>query len=103
MTKLRSLDEADFRRALDTTKKVIVNFSAPWCDSCRKAENILCEFSAENPDIDIYKLNVDDNMDITNHYGIMNVPTLLFFENKKIKNKASGIISKSEIEELLDI
>ena len=98
---IRFLDESDFSKAINTDKPVLIDFYAAWCDSCRTLDPIIYEFAQENPQVDVYKLNVDDNMDIANLYGIMSVPTVMVMEDKKVKNRVTGSITKEDIEELL--
>ena len=98
--KLKKASERNFPKILSSSKPVMIDFSAPWCTACEKADEILSEFAEENPGFNIYKLNVDENMDITNLYGVMNVPTVMVFENKKVKSKITGSFTKSDIENL---
>ena len=95
------LNESNFGKALESNRPVLIDFYASWCDSCHQLDGILQEFAHENPQIDVYKLNVDDNMDIANLYGIMSVPTVIVMHNKKLKSKLTGHISKEDIKELI--
>ncbi len=100
--KLKKASERNFQKILSSSKPVIVDFSAPWCTACVGADKILSEFAEENPSFDVYKLDVDENMDVTNLYGVMNVPTVMVFENKKVKSKITGSFTKSDIENLIE-
>ncbi|MBQ3053697.1 MAG: thioredoxin family protein [Clostridia bacterium] len=99
---IENLTEKTFNKALETEKPVIIDFYATWCGSCKSLEGNIQEFAQENPDVDVYKINVDENMDIADRYGIINVPTLLVFSGRKIKNKGVGYMSKREIGNLLN-
>ena len=100
--KLKQATESNFPKILTSSKPVVIDFSATWCNECINADKILCEFAEENPGVNVYKLNVDENMDVTNLYGVMNVPTVMVFENKKMKSKITGSFTKSDIENLLE-
>ena len=100
--KLKKASERNFPKILSSSKPVMINFSAPWCTACARADKILSEFAEENPSLNIYKLDVDENMDITNLYGVMNVPTVMVFENKKVKSKITGSFTKDDIENLME-
>lgn len=100
--KLKNASERNFTKILASSKPVMIDFSAPWCSACDVADKILSEFAEENPSFNVYKLNVDENMDITNLYGVMNVPTVMVFENKKVKGKITGSFTKSDILNLLE-
>ncbi len=95
--KLKKVGETNFRKIISSEKPVIIDFAASWCSTSLSADKLLCEFSQEHPQIDIFRLCVDDNMDITNLYGVMNVPTLLLFKNKKVLQKLTGNFTKDDI------
>lgn len=62
------------------TDDAIVDFWAPWCKPCRALGPVLAQLSA-NTGITIYKVNVDDNQDIADTYGIHYIPSLFYCHN----------------------
>ena len=81
--------------------KVLVDCYATWCGPCRMLAPIIEEIATEKNNIKFYKLNVDDNPDTSIKYGIMSIPTLLIFENGKLKSQTVGFKDKNELNELL--
>ena len=63
-------------------KKVLVDFYATWCGPCKMLSPVLEELSKEI-DIDIIKVDVDENNDLAKEYGVMSIPCLILFENGK--------------------
>ena len=98
---IRHLNESSIKNALETTKPVLIDFYASWCGNCNSVDNVMTEFADENPDVEVYKINVDENTDIANKYGVMSVPTVLALSGNEVKNRAVGTISKEEIKDLL--
>ena len=81
--------------------KVLVDCYATWCGPCRMLAPIIEEIATEKNNIKFCKLNVDDNPDTSIKYGIMSIPTLLIFENGKLKSQTVGFKDKNELNELL--
>jgi thioredoxin 1 len=81
--------------------KVVVDCWAAWCAPCRMLAPIIDALAEEEKDIKFAKLNVDQNRSIPMRYGIMSIPTLLYFKNGVLVDKTLGALPKTAIESRL--
>jgi thioredoxin 1 len=98
-----NITNANFKEeVLESDKKVLVDFWAPWCGPCRMVSPIVEEIAAENSGIKVAKINIDEQPQLASQYGVMSIPTLMVFENGDIADKAVGARNKSFILQMLE-
>jgi thioredoxin len=96
--KLVGINKQQFEALLNSDKKVLVNFFAPWCAPCKKMEPFILKMQKENSaKVVIVRLNADENKTIMNELKIEELPTLLLYENKNLKWKSSGFVSEDDL------
>ncbi len=93
------LNSSNFEEeVLKCEKKVLVDFYADWCGPCKMMSPVIDEIAkTESDKIKVCKLNVDEASDIAGEYGVMSIPTLIFFENGNVVDTVVGLTSKSDI------
>jgi thioredoxin 1 len=93
------LDGATFDSALnDSNVPILVDFWATWCAPCRMIAPVLEEIAEEQAEaVRIVKVDVDNNLELSNRFGIRNIPTFLFFKGGELKDQIVGLTSKADL------
>ena len=86
---------------LKSDKPVLVDFWAVWCGPCQMMAPILHELETEMPDVQIGKVNVDEQMDLARQFRVVSIPTLIIFKNGQEVQRMVGVTSKEELKDAL--
>ena len=100
--KVLTITEENFEEeVLNSQKTVLLDFYADWCMPCKMQSPIIDKIAEEIENLKVGKVNVDENQNLAEKYGIMSIPTLLIIKNGKIANQFVGVTSKDKIIENL--
>jgi thioredoxin 1 len=97
---VKELDAQSFESTvLAAQGSVVVDFWAPWCGPCKMVGPVLEKMAGEHADkVSVAKVNVDDNQELAARYGIMSIPTVILFEDGKVKTQLVGARSQKDYE-----
>ena len=86
---------------LKCEKPVLVDFWAAWCVPCQMQGPVVEQAAAKFPQVKFGKVNVDEEGELAQKYGVMSIPMLILFQNGQAAKKAVGFHSFEEMEKLL--
>lgn len=100
--KPKDVTDEELENLVQRGDRVVVDFWAPWCQPCKVISPIV-EDLAQRDDggIRFVKLNIDENPESPVKYGIMGVPTLLFFKDGDLASRIVGVVPRSKVEATL--
>ncbi len=100
---LKHVNLEDFEEeVLNSSKVILVDFFATWCGPCKMLSPILEEISEIKENFDIAKIDIDENTELAEKYGIESVPTMIIFKDGEILNRIVGLYGKNEIIEMVE-
>ena len=76
---------------------VLVDFYADWCGPCKMLSPVVDQIADENPDIKVGKINVDEEPQLAMQFGVMSIPTRIYFEGGEAVDKSVGVVPKDSI------
>ncbi len=101
-TKIIGINAKEFAELLNSDKKVLINFYAPWCAPCKKMEPYILKMQKEMTDkVVVIRLNADENKTIMQEMKISELPTLLVYDNKVLKWQKSGFVTEEFLKKQL--
>lgn len=86
---------------INSNKPVLLDFYADWCGPCRMVGPIVDEIAEERADIKVGKINVDEESELAERFGIFSIPALVVIKNGKIVNQSVGARPKAQILDML--
>ncbi|MUM65341.1 thioredoxin [Acidianus infernus] len=92
------LDSNTFDNFIKSHKVAVIDFWAEWCAPCIMLAPIIEELAKDYPQVGFGKVNSDENQDIAARYGVMSLPTVIFFKNGEPVDEVIGAVPREEIE-----
>jgi len=99
----KELTAKNFKKeVLDSKEPVMVDFFAGWCGPCKIMSPIVDELAKEmERQVKIVKVSIEDEESLASEYGVMSIPTFLFFKNGKVIDQAGGAMTKDALTKII--
>ena len=91
----------NFDEIISSNAKVLVDFYADWCGPCKMVGPLVAQIADEHDDVAVVKVNVDDEMNLAEKFGVASIPTIILFKDGKEAKKNIGAMSKAQLEEFI--
>ena len=92
---------SNFDEIISSNAKVLVDFYADWCGPCKMVGPLVAQIADEHDDVAVVKVNVDDEMELAEKFGVASIPTIILFKDGKETKKNIGAMSKAQLEEFI--
>lgn len=79
----------------------LIKFSAEWCGPCKAMNNVVNKVLVKFPALEFEDIDVEDNINIAEHYNVKNLPTFVIVDNDKEIARTSGSMTQSKFESWL--
>jgi thioredoxin len=99
MAEMLHINEDQFKtEVLESSQPVLVDFSAVWCPPCKMLDPIVQQLAGEwEGKVKVVKIDSDENPNLVMQFGVMGIPTLLFFKGGEIKERITGYMPKEKL------
>ena len=102
MAEIKLTDQNFEQEVLHADLPVLVDFWASWCGPCQMLAPVIAEIAEEYAGkVKVGKVNVDEQPNLANRYGIASIPTVMLFKNGEVVNTSLGYRPKDELETML--
>ena len=103
MAEILHVNKDNFEEVVLKSKTpVLVDFFATWCGPCKMLGPVLEQVADETDNVKIYKVDIDESMEIAEKYGLISVPTLIMFNNGEEVAREIGFRQKKQILDLIE-
>ena len=85
------------QEVMQSDKPVLVDCYADWCGPCKMMGPVVEEISNEEPGIKVCKINIDEQIEVAQRFGVMSIPTFIAVKNGEIAGKQIGAVPKSTL------
>jgi thioredoxin 1 len=98
---IKHVNMEEYNKITKEGKLVLVDFYADWCGPCKMLTPFLEKLNEENEELQIIKVNVDQENELAREYGVMSIPTLLVYKDGEVVKKELGFRPLEGLREMI--
>lgn len=99
---IKELKTSEFETEVtNSNKTIIIDFNALWCGPCRMLKPVLEEIAEEKKDVTFFSVNVDNEPELAEKYGVSSIPCLIVIKDGKELKRSIGFKPKDELESFI--
>jgi thioredoxin 1 len=99
---MENVTEATFSESIKRSTLTFVDFWAPWCQPCKAMLPALEAFAASNPQINVVKVNVDEQSELAKKWGVRGIPSIMVFKDGERIASKTGTLTQNQLQALLE-
>ncbi|MBQ9791963.1 MAG: thioredoxin [Clostridia bacterium] len=96
------INKDSFEKLLKEDKVLVVDFFATWCRPCSMLAPILDKVASDMPNVAFAKVDVDEEMDLAQNYGILSIPCIIMFKDGKEADRLIGFTTEDELKTAIE-
>lgn len=89
-------------KVINSPNTVVVDFFADWCGPCKMLSLVLEKLDSMNPDVDFYKVNIDENPSLADEFEVRSIPNVVIFKNGQAADRSIGFVSEQQLQEIIN-
>ena len=94
---MKIIHETEFNELMKKEGLVLVDFFATWCGPCKMMSPVVEEIASEEEGIKVCKINIDEQIELAQRFGVMSIPTFIAVKGGEIAGKQIGAVPKSTL------